>query len=100
MPAESMVYAFLGVVIVTIWYLRKLGMFRAFRKVGRDFKTAIRNREPKDVTCETTKGHTHQKPTVAEERNYGKRYVVKNEKETGYVILNGVKRKLTDCGDL
>ena len=100
MPAESTVYAFLGVVVVTIWYLRKLGMFRAFRKVGRDLKRAARKGEPKDVTCETTEGHAHRKPTANEEQNYGKRYVVRNEKETGYVILNGVKRKLTDCGGL
>lgn len=51
-----------------------------------------------DLTCGTKDGHTHsQEGNVAE---YGSRYIVHNDPETGYVILNGIKRKLTDCRNL
>ena len=30
-------------------------------------------------------------------KEFGPRYIVHDEPEEGYVILNGVKRKLTDC---
>lgn len=33
-------------------------------------------------------------------KEFGPQYIVHNEPETGYVILNGVKRKLTDCRNL
>ena len=54
---------------------------------------AIPKRE--DITCAGTYGHAHN--NTALEQEYGKRYIVHNEPETGYVILNGVKRKLKDC---
>ena len=50
-----------------------------------------------DLTCETNEGHHH---TTGSESEFGKRYIVHNEPETGYVVLNGVKRKLTDCKNL
>ncbi len=50
-----------------------------------------------DLTCETNDGHNHAKYS---EEEYGKRYIVHNEPETGYVVLNGVKRRLVDCKDL
>ena len=49
-----------------------------------------------DITCAGTYGHTHD--NTALEQDYGKRYIVHNEPETGYVILNGLKRRLKDCG--
>ena len=47
-----------------------------------------------DLTCETNDGHNHVRYS---EEEYGKRYIVHNEPETGYVVLNGVKRRLEDC---
>lgn len=57
-------------------------------------RSALTKRD--DITCTTEYGHAHD--TTALEQEYGKRYIVHNEPETGYVILNGVKRKLKDCG--
>lgn len=48
-----------------------------------------------DLTCTTRYGHKHQ-----ETSEFGKRYIVHEEPEIGYVILNGKKRKLTDCKNL
>lgn len=49
-----------------------------------------------DVTCASEYGHVHN--NVALEHEFGQRYIVHNEPETGYVVLNGVKRRLKDCG--
>jgi len=49
-----------------------------------------------DLTCERVDGHVHSESSTLEQE-YGKRYIVHNEPENGYVILNGVKRKLKDC---
>lgn len=53
-----------------------------------------------DVTCEGKDGHNHPKMTPAQQREFGPRYIVHNEPETGYVVLNGVKRRISDCKDL
>ena len=45
-----------------------------------------------DLTCETKYGHDHGSSNFAE-----KRYIVHEEPEDGYVVLNGVKRKIRDC---
>lgn len=45
-----------------------------------------------DLTCENQYGHQHA-PVPGTER----RYIVHEDPEEGYVILNGVKRKLKDC---
>ena len=47
-------------------------------------------------TCETKEGHNH--PKISAE--FGQRYIVHNDPEDGYVILNGVRRKLDDCSRL
>lgn len=44
----------------------------------------------KDISCENQFGHLHSK-------NNSSRYIVHEEPETGYVVLNGVKRKIEDC---
>lgn len=49
-----------------------------------------------DLTCETTQGHNH--PRMEEE--FGRRYIVHEDPEEGYVILNGIKRRLEDCAKL
>ena len=48
-----------------------------------------------DLTCETTQGHKHQKST-----EFGPRYVVHNEPSQGYIVLNGIVRKIEDCKNL
>ena len=47
-----------------------------------------------DLTCETQYGHNHSGPSQ------NKRYIVHEDPPTGYVILNGVKRKISDCKNL
>ena len=47
-----------------------------------------------DVTCEREFGHNHPNNSNPE---FGRRYIVHEEPEEGYVILNGIKRKITDC---
>lgn len=46
-----------------------------------------------DITCEGEYGHNHSIPADLAE----KRYIVHEEPEEGYVILNGVKRNIRDC---
>ncbi len=53
-----------------------------------------------DITCEGRDGHQHPQPSAQDIKDYGRRYIVHNDPETGYVILNGIKRKLSDCKDL
>ena len=45
-----------------------------------------------DLTCTTKYGHDHPES--------GHQYIVHEEPEEGYVVLNGVKRKLKDCAKL
>lgn len=49
-----------------------------------------------DFTCETNYGHEHDAPQESFER----RYIVHEDPEEGYVVLNGIKRKLEDCAKL
>ena len=48
-----------------------------------------------DLTCETAAGHRHESSS-----EYGQRYIVHNEPEDGYVVLNGVMRKIEECKNL
>ena len=45
-----------------------------------------------DLTCETKYGHNHGTDPERQPR-----YIVHEEPQQGYVILNGVKRKISDC---
>jgi len=47
----------------------------------------------KDITCNRF-GHRHDQ---TETEAYTGRYIVHEDPETGYVILNGIKRRITDC---
>ena len=53
-----------------------------------------------DETCEGKDGHIHRRLSPQDTADFGKRYIVHNDPETGYVVLNGVKRKISDCKDL
>lgn len=52
------------------------------------------SRRNKDIRCEQLYGHDH------DDESQTQRYIVHEEPEQGYVILNGVKRKISDCRDL
>ncbi len=43
-----------------------------------------------DITCETAYGHNH---AATGER----RYIVHEDPPEGYVVLNGIKRRIEDC---
>jgi|GEM_PF-6042292 len=45
--------------------------------------------QEQDLTCENTYGHSH--PETSE-----RRYIVHEDPEEGYVILNGEKRKISE----
>ena len=47
-------------------------------------------RAQQDVTCSTQYGHDHPEQPQT-------RYIVHEDPESGFVILNGVKRKISDC---
>ncbi len=47
-------------------------------------------RSDQDLTCETKYGHDHSVPGE-------RRYIVHEDPEEGYVVLNGIKRKIKDC---
>jgi hypothetical protein len=53
-----------------------------------------------DITCTDEAGHNHQKEISRMEQEFGPRYIVHNDPEEGYVVLNGVKRRLEDCKNL
>ena len=53
-----------------------------------------------DITCEGKEGHVHPQPSRQEAADYGRRYIVHDDPEVGYVVLNGVKRRISDCRDL
>lgn len=52
----------------------------------------------KDISCENQYGHVHRKMDMTNVDNA--RYIVHEDPETGYVILNGVKRRIEDCKNL
>lgn len=52
-------------------------------------------KDEENLTCENEHGHIH--PLNNE---FGPRYIVHNEPEDGYIVLNGVLRKIEDCKDL
>lgn len=53
-----------------------------------------------DITCEGKENHRHPQPSAEDIANYGRRYIVHDDPESGFVILNGIKRRISDCKDL
>ena len=49
-----------------------------------------------DFTCEGKEGHYHE----PQSEEFGQRYIVHEEPENGYVVLNGKMIRLEDCKDL
>ena len=66
----------------------------AMRKGSMNTISSDRHAVPRedDFTCETKYGHHH---------DYSeRRYVVHEEPQQGYVVLNGIKRRIEDCKNL
>lgn len=55
--------------------------------------------ENQDVTC-SRYGHRHSREEASNTAEYGSRYIVHNDPEEGYVVLNGIKHRITDCKNL
>lgn len=89
------------VFVFLTFFLIGFGMFRTIQKGERIRKAMTISSdghtvpENEDFTCENTAGHNH---TVNPE--YGHRYIVHNEPNNGYVVLNGELRKISDCENL
>ena len=47
-----------------------------------------------DISCETQYGHDHSNDYI---ENDTRHYVVREKVEPGYVIINGVKKRIDDC---
>ena len=87
-----------------------IAIFSLFRRLLTGNRTGKRRRTVssdghvvpanQDLTCETTQGHVHRSPSGKEESEFDKRYIVLYDPETGYVVLNGVMRRISDCKDL
>lgn len=85
-------------VLIVVKAAKQSGVSRsahAHRQVYSDGHIVPRS---EDLTCDTGSGHCHAHQEAQMEQEFGKRYIVHSEPETGYVILNGVKRALKDCG--
>ena len=89
---------------IVIWVAVIAVWVRVFANLGKQRKTVSSDGHviPKqdDITCEGKEGHQHKPLTAEQQKDYGKRYIVHNEPEMGYVVLNGVKRRISDCKDL
>lgn len=76
----------------------KLGNYLSKKNLQKPFvKSSDGHIVPKedDLTCDTVYGHQH-----SQANEFGRRYIVHEEPEEGYVVLNGVKRQIKDCKDL
>lgn len=63
---------------------------RARRRAVSDDGHKVKKKE--DLTCNTKYGHDHHTDPH--------QYIVHEDPEEGYVILNGIKRRLKDCDKL
>lgn len=87
--------------LIAVWVFIGLSLRRSSRMQSKDNRNLSRSSDghivPRkdDMTCETKYGHHH--TSIDGEHP---RYIVHEEPNEGYVILNGVKRKITDCRNL
>jgi len=84
-----MVFITLTVVTTIVASIGKAAKNSSVNTISNDGHIVPKNQ---DLTCEQQYGHNHSS-TVSEER----RYIVHEDPEKGYVILNGVKRRIEDC---
>lgn len=85
-----------------IWLLIITSFVAAFAKKNRRTIAADGHVIPKekDITCEGRDGHVHTQMSEADRKDFGPRYIVHDDPEIGYVVLNGIKRRISDCKDL
>ena len=85
-----------------IWIVIVVAFANVFARKGRRTISSDGHAVPKnqDLTCETKAGHVHPEISAKDKADYGARYIVHNDPEMGYVVLNGVKRKISECKDL
>ncbi len=85
------------IIIVGVWVRLASGIKKRRKTIAEDGHVIP---PEKDITCEGKEGHFHPKLSAADQKDYGPRYIVHDDPEIGYVVLNGVKRKISDCKDL
>ena len=87
---------------VIVWFMIAISIFSSILSAVRKKRYGVRSSDghnvpiEQDLTCETKHGHIHQTEGIEP----AKRYIVHEDPEEGYVILNGIRRKITDCKDL
>lgn len=89
---------FIAVVSILANTSRKTGSIHSRRFYRRPVSSdGHRIPRSEDITCAGMEKHHHRSNPAVDRIP---RYIVHEEPETGYVILNGVKRRLTDCRNL
>ena len=86
MPAESLL------IVLTICVV----LLAVFVVIASRIKKGRQDYIPdaKSFTCDEKYDHNHEDETNTKDHP---RYIVQEQPENGYIILNGRKRKLTDC---
>lgn len=79
-----------GIIFIAVISIVSAALRKAVRRPVRSSDGHIVP-ESQDLTCETEYGH-HHAPTPP-----GSRYIVHEDPPQGYVVLNGIKRKISDC---
>ena len=87
------IFIFFSVLGMLLSFTAKAGRKKQRRRTISDDGHYVTPSE--DLTCETTSGHRHENSS-----EFGQRYIVHNEPEDGYVVLNGVMRRIEDCKNL
>ena len=79
---------------IVIIFIASIASAAKQRNAGRRIVSSDGHEVPpsQDLTCDRY-GHSHEESSP----EFGRRYIVHEEPEDGYVILNGVKRKISEC---
>lgn len=93
-----------SILSILVWVVIVLFWIRFFSRKAGTKKTVAADGHvippQNDITCEGKEGHVHKPLPASEQKEYGPRYIVHDDPEEGYVVLNGVMRKISDCKDL
>ena len=98
MPALIFIIYMLPLLFAVV-YVTKLKKLKSGANQERSSDGHIVPKED-SFTCETKEGHHHPKMSQSDINDFGKRYIVHDEPEDGYVVLNGVRRRLDECSKL
>ena len=94
--AIGMVLTSLAFVFIVVSAIIKKEVVRKAGRSGLRSSDGHFVKRSEDLTCETNDGHNHRDNSA----EYGRRYIVHNEPNEGYVVLNGEIRKIEDCRNL